>query len=35
MALQVVVYALLKVAIEVEILLSHDRHNNAAAVNDM
>lgn len=27
MAVQVAVYALLKTAIEVEILLSHDRHN--------
>ncbi|KAJ0074990.1 hypothetical protein Patl1_34217 [Pistacia atlantica] len=34
-AYRVVVYALLKVAIEVEILLSHDRHNNAAPVNDI
>ncbi|XP_044485257.1 uncharacterized protein LOC123210833 isoform X2 [Mangifera indica] len=35
MALQVAIYALLKVAIEVEMLLSHYRHNNAAPVNDI
>ncbi|XP_044497247.1 uncharacterized protein LOC123219377 [Mangifera indica] len=34
-AYRVAVYALLKVAIEVEIMLSHDRHNNAVPVNDI
>lgn len=35
MALQVAVYALLKMAIEVENLLSHERHNNPAPVKEM
>lgn len=35
MAVQVAIYALLKTAIEVEILLSHDRHSNPSPVKEM
>lgn len=36
MAFQVAVYALLKTAIQVEVLLSHERHcNNSSAVGEM
>ncbi|CAK7356733.1 unnamed protein product [Dovyalis caffra] len=35
LAYQVAIYALLKTAIEVEILLSHDRHNNPSPVKEI
>lgn len=35
MASQVAIYALLKMAIEVEVLLSHERHNNPSPVKEV